>query len=261
MSRICCGVILSYTLAWAQVSTFEVASFKPASAGARGMHIAGGPGTSDPGTFTCGNCSLSILIMMAYDLRPFQLRAAGWMDTTRYDVVAKVPSGTSIAAFQLMQRALLADRLRLRAHRENQPVNIYELTIAKNGPKMVEARGPIPDKPDATWRTPAGGPPVRTQAQVTRRADTTSDLAKLLSDGLGAPVKDSTGLRARYDYTLSFMMEPGGRAAAPMLSAEPDIGVSLIDAVREQLGLALTRTKGATEILVIDGAEKVPSEN
>jgi uncharacterized protein (TIGR03435 family) len=200
---------------------------------------------------------------MAYDLRAFQLRAADWMGTTRYDIAAKVPSDTSIAAFQLMQRALLADRLGIHVHFEKQTVNIYELTIAKNGSRLVEAKEPLPEKPEATWRPPAGGPPVRTRANVTRRADTIYDLVKLMSDELGTPVRDATGLRGRYDYSLTFLMDPGGRGAAPTAldGPEPELGVDFLAAVREQLGLALNRTKGETEILVVDGAGRIPSDN
>jgi hypothetical protein len=45
------------------------------------MRCTGGPGTSDPGTLTCENYSLSFLVMMAYNLRSFELTAPDWMDT------------------------------------------------------------------------------------------------------------------------------------------------------------------------------------
>ena len=56
---------------------------------------------------------------------------------------------------------------------------------------------------------------------------------------------DATGLQARYDYAVSFMMEPGGRAAGPDASADsqPDTSANLIDALREQLGLRLEKSK------------------
>jgi len=54
----------------AQTSQFEVASVKPALKESRGVRVSGGPGTSDPTRLACENCSLSMLVMMAYDVRP-----------------------------------------------------------------------------------------------------------------------------------------------------------------------------------------------
>jgi uncharacterized protein (TIGR03435 family) len=58
-------------------------------------------------------------------------------------------------------------------------------------------------------------------------------------------------------------MEPGGRAAGPAAAngPEPEFGASLIDAVRDQLGLRLEKKKGQAGILVVDHAEKVPTAN
>ena len=58
---------------------FEAASIKPAAPDARGMRCTGGPGTTNPGTLTCDNYSLTLLTMMAYDLRGFQFSGPGWM--------------------------------------------------------------------------------------------------------------------------------------------------------------------------------------
>jgi uncharacterized protein (TIGR03435 family) len=88
-------------------------------------------------------------------------------------------------------------------------------------------------------------------------------LVDFLADQLGRPVRDATGLRGRYDYSLTFLMDSGGKAAGPVASyesvAEP--GASLFDAVRQQLGLGLNTKKEQVEVLVVDHAEKVPIEN
>ena len=77
-------------------STFEVASVKPADAQARGL-CTGGPGTSDPGTFSCPHVSLAALIYRAYDLefQFYRFKPTDWMETTWFTVVAKVPAGTT----------------------------------------------------------------------------------------------------------------------------------------------------------------------
>ena len=80
------------------------------------------------------------------------------------------------------------------------------------------------------------GPPVRARAHVIRKGDSLAELADFLANQLGRPVADVTGLTGRYDYEIDFMMEPGGRASGPSaLETEPEFGVSLVDAVRDQL--------------------------
>ena len=85
------------------------------------------------------------------------------------------------------------------------------------------------------------------------------ELVSLLASQLQQPVVDKTGLTGRYDFTLRWAAEqlslvPG----TPTADAEKS--PSLFTALREQLGLRLTSTRGPLEVLVIDHAEK-PSEN
>ena len=166
MVRVCSGVLACGVLALAQTAEFEVASVKPAPPDARGIRCTGGPGTSDPGSLTCENYSLSFLVMMAYNLRSFQLTAPAWMDTARYNVVAKIPPGTDTRQFGLMQQRLLVERFGLQVHFEKKDMTVYELTVAKGGSKLTESQDAAAEKPEAAWRPPAGGPPVRTMARV-----------------------------------------------------------------------------------------------
>jgi uncharacterized protein (TIGR03435 family) len=261
MLAACSVFFASSALALAQPAEFEVASVKPAPLDARGSRCTGGPGTSDPGSLRCDNFSLSFLVMMAYNLRGFQLNAPAWMDTTRYNIVANIPPGTDRRQFGLMQQRLLAQWFGLQVHFEKKDMAVYELTVGKGGPKLKESQEPAAEKPEAAWRPPAGGPPVRTMAHLERKGDSIADLANFLSNQLGQPVVDTTGLDGRYDYTLSFLMEPGGRAAGPANGSEPEFGINIIDAVRDQLGLRLEKKKGQADVLVVDRAERTPIEN
>jgi uncharacterized protein (TIGR03435 family) len=95
------------------------------------------------------------------------------------------------------------------------------------------------------------------------RLGLTYEGADFLSNQLGRPVMDATGLGGRYDCAFSFLMEPGGRAAGPAAwdGLEPEFGISLIDAVRDELGLRLEKKRGQADVLLVDHAEKVPTEN
>ncbi len=226
------------------------------------MRCTGGPGTDDPSILRCQSFSLSLLVMMAYDLRPFQLKAPAWMETAGYEIIAKIPPSTDRPQFGVMLQALLAERFGLRIHSEKQSMTTYDLTVAKGGPRLSKAAEPTPAKPPLAWRQPAGGPPRRTRVLVTRKGDSTADLASLLTDYLGHPVRDATGLGDRYDYSLGFLMDPNGQMAGvlPEAESEPEFGVSLLYAI-QQLGLQLKKTKGDIEVFVVDQADKVPSEN
>jgi uncharacterized protein (TIGR03435 family) len=73
---------------------FKVASIKPSpppDGGRVRMGSRGGPGTADPGTFTCERCPLTGLVSQAFYLDPYQLTAPDWMQSARFNVSAKIP--------------------------------------------------------------------------------------------------------------------------------------------------------------------------
>jgi uncharacterized protein (TIGR03435 family) len=92
-------------------------------------------------------------------------------------------------------------------------------------------------------------------------------LVNMLSQQLGRPVLDQTGLTGSFDFKLEWTPDetqrglglegekPPGEIAPPGES-----GPSIFTAVQEQLGLKLESAKGPVEILVIDRIER-PSEN
>src|SRR5690349_8508278 len=77
------------------VPSFEVASVKATSPSAPGISCTGGPGTKDPGLWTCINVSLSFLITRAYGFEPYQFRPNHPCCLDRFDLTAKVPTGTT----------------------------------------------------------------------------------------------------------------------------------------------------------------------
>jgi uncharacterized protein (TIGR03435 family) len=119
---------------------FEVASVRPSSPDATldsyvpTLNVA--PGT----TLRIANRQLKELIMIAYGIGGRQLAGPGWLidppgqasgDVVRFDIVAKVPGDASRDQVPLMLQNLLADRFRLKVHREPRPVVIYALSLAK----------------------------------------------------------------------------------------------------------------------------------
>ena len=92
-----------------------------------------------------------------------------------------------------------------------------------------------------------------------------AQLSSTLSVYVGRPVVDMTGLQGEYDYKLAFT--PGGLAIMksmpppPPGAPDPDSGPSLFTALQDQLGLRLEPRKGPVDFIVVDSAEKVPTEN
>jgi uncharacterized protein (TIGR03435 family) len=213
------------------------------------------------------NASLKMLLQTAYDLRgpeAGQRVSAGpnWLDTNRYDVNAKAAEPVPEAQLKLMLQTLLADRFQIRLHRESREAPGYALVVAKGGPKLKEAVADEDRK--GLWQL-AGGP-------LKGQAASMQTLAQTLSLRLGRPVKDETGLKGAYDFTLTWTPdEREGGFQSVLANLPPEIaaqlsrnrdpnGPSLLTALQEQLGLKLEAQKAPLEVLVIDHAE-LPSEN
>jgi uncharacterized protein (TIGR03435 family) len=83
-------------------------------------------------------------------------------------------------------------------------------------------------------------------------------LAGTLSNELMKPVTDATGLKSKYDFTLSFHAQ---ELLTPEPSAQESDLPTIFAAVQQQLGLKLEAKKGSVDFLVIDHVEKTPTEN
>jgi uncharacterized protein (TIGR03435 family) len=138
-----------------------------------------------------------------------------------------------------MMQTLLAERFKLALHRETRVLPVYALVVAKNGPKLQEAN------PDGrAGLTSEGG---RSGVRVTSQKAAMAGLAHRLSLDVGRPVLDRTEIKGFFRITLEWAREGDGP--------------SVFAAIQEQLGLKLEATKAPIEILVIDHAQKVPTEN
>lgn len=333
----------------AEAPSFEVATVKKAELPEPGKPMffgrRGGPGTDDPGRITWSGEDLRSLLMTAYDVKRYQISGPDWMDSERYDIVAKVPAGSTKEQVNLMLQNLLADRFGVVLHHTSKVMAMYEMQQAKGGAKLkettldakaIESAGPgelegipfgppplpppgagVPVKiPDGRGPAPGGRAPFPgapeldkngipqlkapgiimmmtmgpngPSARMVGKAQTTAQLASNLSNQLNRPVVDKTGLSGKYDFVVEFAPDfgggrgpgaggpgagvvigggPGGGAgpgggdgAQPGNASEPS-GMTLAGAVQQQLGLRLVANKQPVDFLVIDKAEKTPTEN
>src|ERR1035437_703025 len=142
----------------AESPTFEVASVKPAEPQPMGMMsimMRGGPGSPDPGQITYSGVSLKNVLMSAYAVKGYQINGPKWLDSERFDIVAKIPKGATKEQFQLMLQNLLAERFKLTLHHETKELPVYALVVGKGGPKMKES---VEDDATAPGAAGTGGP-------------------------------------------------------------------------------------------------------
>ena len=270
---------------------FEVASIKPAAPVVTRISISIQPG----GRLLAEGFSLKMLVARAYNVPDSRISGGpNWVDSDRFNIEAKA-EGENIAPGQMapMIQALLEDRFQLKAHRENREMPIYELVVAKGGPKIklsedqtAAAPTPRPVEPGPRGEPVAGvrggagagargAPPDlfngpqprgnfgRGNGQMRGTAVGLAPLVQALTQQLGRAIYDKTGLTGLYDFSLKWT--PGTeQVPGPFPEAPPpppaDSGPSIFTALQEQLGLRLESTKGPVEVIVIDSAVK-PSEN
>ena len=218
------------------------------------------------------------------------------METTKYDIMAKVSSSASrsdapqldIDDIRSMLRALIEDRFKMKSHMEDRPVTAYTLVavkpkLKKGDPAMRASwkEGPGPDGKDPRIANPILSRLVSFQNMS--MGQFAEDLQRVANGYIHNSVIDETGLEGGYDFTLSFsaagLLQSGGpgrggeqagaaAAAGPAAPAggvagasDPNGALSLFDAINKQLGLKLEMQKRPMPVLVIDHVEEKPTEN
>jgi uncharacterized protein (TIGR03435 family) len=217
-----------------------------------------------------------------------------WIQVDPFDIIAKVPPGATKEEFRLMLQSMLAERFGLKVHFEKRDVPTYNLVVAKSGVMSKSSQGLIlsstvadddaPRKPFTT--APGGGAPfasdksgfpiIPKDSMMTGifaggrnrqllHKETMEKLAAWLAglQPIGRPVRDATGLKDEYDFSLYWTQEAVGGIVGqpPQLSSEPIGGPPIFEALEKQLGLKLEPSKGPVDFLVIDHIDRTPTEN
>lgn len=243
----------------AQVSpAFEVATVK-SSPPPEGDSININLGTVRNGQLTLTNASLSDCIRFAYGLvADAQIAGPDWVKSkaVRFDIVAKAPPDTPRDQFPLMLRPLLAERLKLAFHYEPREMSFLALVVGKNGPKLQPAKSTTP--------VPGG---LQVAGRIASPQMSMQQLVTLLSRFQRQTVRDLTGLQGLYELKLEWTPDsnravpPGADPNENPTAAASPSAPSLFTAVQEQLGLRLEPRKGPVDVLVVDHAEQIPTEN
>lgn len=215
------------------------------------------PAGADPILFMRRRATLASLLMAAYALKPQQVVGADWLTTERYDIMARVPDGATTPQQMIMLRNLLADRFQLKQHKEQRELPVYEMVVAKGGPKLKQ-----PGETRLITLTPDGAFGLGTKDGVTMihliGRGSLDVLAARLSRQADRLIVNRTGLTGEYDIDVRWSAD----ASAPSTGdGAADPGISLAAAMESQLGLKLQPKKAPVEVMIVDHAEKVPTEN
>ena len=184
-----------------KAQSFEVSTVKPAAPDSSGMTFR----FAGPHRFTANNHTVKECIGFAYNLTPALMPGGPpWIESERYDIVGQIPGETQPPRDQvlLMFQGLLADLFKLKFHREQKEMTVYNLVIGKNGVKMKESTsGPT------AGSLLIGFAPPRGRSLPARNATMVAFASLLQRVVVDRPVIDKTGLSGKYDFDLEWAIE------------------------------------------------------
>lgn len=279
----------------AQSPAFEVASIKRSNPNPTDA-LGGAPMVLPAlGRLTAQNVTLRLLTIAAYQKQPFEIVGGPpWWNTDKFDINARAENSALTTDQMLVAlQGLLADRFKLKAHKETRDVPIYALVVARAdgrlGQKLKVSTETCPDykvqqqqqleaiakggisalasmQPKPGENRPCSisslpSPTAPGAIAIKANGQTLTLFTLLLTQFTGRPVVDKTGLTGLYDFELTIDLRT-------LMSLYADLGVavpalppnlpeapSLMTQLQEDLGLKLDAQRGPGEVLVIDSAE------
>jgi uncharacterized protein (TIGR03435 family) len=199
------------------------------------------------------------LIAYAYGLDPSLVDGGPiWLETDRFDLIAKTQPKTSKEDLKLMVRSLLAERFSLVTHTGSKPMPAWVLTVGKGKAKLKE--GDDAGKSDCQYQEPPPNQAPGTVSNIVFVCHNTKmdEFAKDLHDWAGGyltdPVVDGTGLKGAWDFDIKWT----GKGQLQRAGAD---GISIFDAVDKQLGLKLDLETAPRQVLIVDSVNEKPTPN
>jgi uncharacterized protein (TIGR03435 family) len=236
----------------ATAPAFEVATVRP-----------GGPDPimvrmqMTPGRLTVNAMTLKGLIEYAYGIRQgYVFGGPNWVGSELFDVNAKAEDKEAVALaalplkeqtrqYRAMMGGLLAERFKLRVRQETKDSAIYELVVAKGGPKLTSSPALVADQEGYVPPEGASSTIMFDGRHIMKRTSIQVFATQLGRDPeVAREVVDATGLKGLYDFEYKWKAAQNGS------------GPSLFAALEEQLGLKLVAARGPVETLAIEHVEK-----
>jgi len=252
--------LLSVVSSFAQEPKFEVADVHLSTT--THMFAQNFGGVLRDGRYVNRDATMLKLIAAAYGVSEDSVAGGpGWLSSELFDIIARVPDGTTMATANLMLRSLLADRFSLVITHGTSPMPRYVLAVGKNGPKLKPATGsessgckPVQSAGPVNPADVASLPNVKVACRGLTSNMIADNLHLMAGGYLDHDVIDSTKLEGSWDFDLEW-------TARNALAAKGSNGISVFDAVEKQLGLKLEVQSISVPSLVIESVNRKPTEN
>jgi uncharacterized protein (TIGR03435 family) len=179
-----------------------------------------------PALIRSSGVTLEAALAAAYDVPTVRVIGPEWLGRTRYSINAVVGVDET-ESFQRLLQEELKNRLRLQAHLEVRPFDVFVLT-ADGPPRLEPARGANP----RIW--------VHERDAQFQEA-TMERVAAVLQGILGRPVIDETGMTGSYNLDVAW---------------GDDVVGSVTAALADRFGLRLSPARRDMEALVIDSVRR-----
>jgi uncharacterized protein (TIGR03435 family) len=253
---VCAGLGQVAAVPPANLPQFEVAEVKVSNS----VNPEQGKGRMLPGgRLEVPNTTLKSFIMAAYSVQGDMITGGpAWLESDRFDIVAKAPPDAPRDTLFVMLQSLLAERFKLAIHREDKPMPVYAMVVGKGGPKLQKSAG---GEMTCRWITPGNGRVQRECKNMTMR-ELATQIPGWGMARVDLPVVDLTEIQGSYDFQLEWSIPAnrGEGGKGDVASASDSGGATIFDAM-SQIGLKLEQRKRPVSVIVIDHAERVPTAN
>jgi uncharacterized protein (TIGR03435 family) len=196
-----------------------------------------------PGRVIGKSVSAWRMILEAYHLSQYQLSGGPrWLESDRYSVEAKAEGSEDEGQLRLMLQTLLRQRFKLAVHRDGRQMQVYALTVNKDGPKLFELAEaePMPSSKELVSRglvipkfdRVAGG--LNDRGNIQHFVDTLNQTGKI-----DRPVINQTGLHGTYLFLFRW-----------------DAEENFMTELQEQSGLKFVPEREPVEVMIVDHIER-----
>lgn len=211
------------------------------------------------GLYELHTASLLDLIRTAYGVEADAIFGGpSWLDSDRFEIIAKTEPNSTAANRELMLRALLADRFKLVVHKEDKPQDVFVLTIGKRALMNESAGGGPSDCKPPEDNKPQ--PYISLNCSNMTMADFAKQFRRMAGGYVTHPIVDQTGLDGAYDFSIHWtprqllLLRLGG-------DSDPNPAISFFDAIEKQLGLKLVEGNRPLPAIVVDSVNRTPTPN
>jgi len=205
------------------------------------------------GRYALQNATMVDLIKTAYGVDDDSvIGGPSWLESDRFDVIAKAPTSTTPETVAIMLQTLLANRFNLTVKKDSKSLPAYVLMVGKGSLKL---KTPV----DPALTGCQSQPATTLYLRVSCHNMTMPALARQVRQMAGGyvadhPVVDMTNLKGAWDFDVKWT----GRGDLPAAGAD---GISIFDAVEKQLGLKLELQNIPLPVIVVDKVNRKPTEN